>query len=62
MRNWVFSEAQELKNLPVTNVLFDPFESAQVSMASSGFYTDHRAKGREAPGFCGLSRILKEEG
>lgn len=60
MRNWVVSEVKGLKNVPVTNVLFDPFERAQVSMASSGFSHRPQSNDREPPGFCGLSKILTE--
>lgn len=56
MRNWVVSEVKGLKNLPMTNVLFDPFERIQVSMASSGFYTDHRATTRRPLGFVDFPR------
>lgn len=51
MRNWVVSEVKGLKNLPMTNALFGPFERVQVSMASSGFYTDHRVTTGRSLGF-----------
>jgi hypothetical protein len=44
----------------VTNVPFDPFERVQVSMASFGFYIDHRAMTGRPLGFAGLSKILTE--
>lgn len=44
MRNWDDSEVRDLKDLPVTNVPFDPSERVQVRMAAFGFYTDHRMK------------------
>lgn len=51
MRNWVVSEVKDMKNLPVTNALFEPFERVQVSMVSSGFYTDHTARTGRPLGF-----------
>lgn len=51
MRNWEDSEVRNLKDLPVTNVLFDPSEGVQARMASFGFYTDHRIKTGRSLGF-----------
>lgn len=62
MRNCVVSEVKDLKNLLVTNVLFDPCERVQVSMASSGFYTDHRTTTGRPLGFVDFPKHwLKEE-
>lgn len=60
MRNWVVSEVKGLKNLPMTNVLFDPFERVQASMASSGFLHRPQGNGSKGPGFCGLSKTRTE--
>lgn len=49
MRNWVVSEVKGLKNLPMTNVLFDPFERVQASMASSGFFTQTTRQRQQGP-------------
>lgn len=51
MRNCVVSEERYLKNLPMTNALSESFERVQVGMASSGFYTDHRARTARPLGF-----------
>lgn len=62
MRNWVGSEVKDLKDLPVTNVLFDPFERVQLSIATFGFYTDHRATTGRPLGFVDFPKYqLKEE-
>lgn len=60
MRNWVVFEVKGLKNLPMTNALFDPFERVQASMASSGFLHRPQGSDREGPGFCGLSKMPTE--
>lgn len=44
----------------MTNALFDPFERAQASMASSGFLHRPQGNDREGPGFCGLSKMPTE--
>lgn len=62
MRNWVVSEVKDLKNLPMTNVLLEPSERVQVSMPSSGFYIDHRARTGRPLGFVDFPKYgLKEE-
>lgn len=62
MRNWVVSEVKDLKNLPMTNVLLEPSERVQVSMPSSGFYTDHNARTGRPLGFVDFPKYgLKEE-
>lgn len=62
MRNWVVSEVKDLKDLPVTNVLFDPFERVQLSRAMFGFYIDHRATTGRPLGFVDFPKYqLKEE-
>lgn len=62
MRNWDNSEVRDLKDLPVTNMLFDPSERGQVRMAAFGFYTDHRMKTGRSLGFLYFPRYhLKEK-
>lgn len=60
MRNCVDSEVKNLKDLPVTNALFDPLR-VQVRMASSGFYTDHRIKAGRALDFLYFPRHRQKE-
>lgn len=61
MRNWDNSEVRDLKDLPVTNVLFDPSERVQVRMAAFGFYTDHRMKTGRSLGFLYFPRCYLTE-
>ena len=61
MRNWDDSEVRDPKELPVTNVLFDPSERVQVRMAAFGFSTDHKVKTGRSLGFLYFPRCHLRE-
>lgn len=60
MRNWVVCEVKDLKNLPVTNSAVRAIWKSSSQHGIIWFLHRPQGKDREAPGFCGLSKILTE--